>query len=278
MYDRDCYETMQFRMGFGRLLTVYIPEGSLPMARAILDMIAPPTLQPREHPQRIGAHGSHWLLPEQPSLAAIAVLPEYTRLRLLADYPTASRAARAHISEQVHVHCAAEMADLQESARDGNRGLPTLGVGAGATAAHVGNTLAARHVLDAAFGTEDHTRRRSKFLPSMLYYYEQGHTPAPVKADAFDTRVRTLASQPETDYVAAEDPEHDRAMAYLLVRALSHLQDIRALGLAYKHEPIDPITAFAATQVRNPDKYAEAVRMLGTLDPDVLRRVLRDAS
>lgn len=86
--------------------------------------------------------------------------------------------------------------------------------------------------------------------------------------------MRALATGPETDYLAAGYHARERAMAYLLVQALSHLGDLPAPGLAPTPAPIDHLTAFACTQLADPARYARAALLLGNLDPDVLRPLL----
>lgn len=273
-HGADRYEAMEFSLPFGSTMIVFVPEGSLPPAKVILDMVAPVNLLPSKYPKRTYPDGNEWIVPDQISIAAIAVLPSLTREVLLTSYPGASPASRAHLANQVHAHCAAEFADFEESRMDALRGLPTLGVGAGATAVQIGNALAAQDVLDAAFGSRSYTRRRFKFLGAALYHYEHGADADSARANALDARMRAVATLPETDYLAVAPRERDRAMAYVLVQALSHLGGISTLGLTVRAEAIDPTTAFAATQLANPGRYARAALMLETLNPEVLRPVL----
>lgn len=274
----DRYEIVELRLGFAGDMRVLVPEGSLPSARAILDMLAPPKLQPREYPQRAYAHASDWLIPEKVSLAAIAALPRRTREDLETYYPAVSKASKAHVAEQVHAHCAAELTTLDEAAAEAGTGFPTLGVGNGATAAQVGNALAARHVLDAVFGDQVHTRIRYRFLGAALRRYENGdaldHTPA----GGLDAQMLTVSTQPETDYLAAEQDVREKALAHLLVRGLSQMEDVPAPGLARRGERLDRITEFALSQLENPLPYARAVRRLQTFDPARLQPALHRIS
>lgn len=179
-------EPMVFRLGYETVMTAWLPAGALPTAQQVLDLIAPPDPGWNRYTKRACPESGHWTVPEDVSLAAVAVLPHRTLAALLAAYPCATAAAREHIGKALHDHCEAELADFEESALLALRGMPPVGFAAGATAAQVANAVAARNVLDAAFGTDHCTPSRAEFLSTALYHYEHGTVPDRDRSRALD--------------------------------------------------------------------------------------------